>query len=549
MNINWLKYRKNLRGRDPLGVQALNIHLYSNLVPGITNVTDRLRYYSFFPWILKLYKDENIKLDFVPFLRRAEFLFSVITTYHHKDESSWSGHMVGTMVIGQVMSELNENKRIALSKYTSLEEGPHRYFKNRLGGFGQYYLGVLVAMQILSRKENLEFVLYPRGLELANAFNAGNSKDQFIPCIINDKVTVKDLEIMQEDLCACNLKRNTAEYKLLADYLKEGDDPYVQESTFMRRNSLALIFMLLRQIQKPEGYWNLLNFLYYGVSDNKKKFNIPDKLVETANLWKNYVQHEFFSMALLSIFISMQHLLDEKQQGSLNISKNAWEKLVLQCNTEGLQESLKPCLNKLKKNPPLGEFLEYLDSLYDIKKIWDRNALSEISISNFLVGKQYPADALFIGGLVLMCLVLRAVKNMEKDPAGVNFHGLFNQYPINLRKLKDDHKHRWQNVKVLDVAADIILNYVLNQHIEVAIRKLYTEGLATFRFLREDNLYRHSEIEFDYVGRTSPRLREGLQMMSDLKIINETKDGFIITDESIGAKYFGELVSGTRSNS
>jgi len=545
MSINWLKYRKNLRGRDPLGVQAINIHLYSVLIPGITNVTDRLRYYSFFPWILKLYKDENIKLDFVPFLRRAEFLFSVITNYHHISEPSWSGHMVGTMVIGQVISELNENKKITLSKYTGLDEGPHRYFKNRLGGFGQYYLGVLVAMQILSRKESLEFVLYPRGLELANAFNAGNSKDQFISCILNDKVTTKELDAIKDDLCACNLKRNSVEYKLLADYLRAGDDPYVQEPTFMRRSSLALMFMMLKQIQKTTDYWELLNFLYYGMSENKKKFKVPDNLSDTANLWKYYVQHEFFSMALLSIFIGAQHLLDERQLGRFDIRANAWKKLVLGCDNNNLQESLKPCLAKLKKDPTLKEFLDYLDSSYKLEKVWESNALSEISISSFLSGKQYPADALFVGGLVLMCLVLRAVKDLEKEPAGANFHGLFNQYPINLKKLREDYKNKWNSAKVSEVAGELIVDYVLNQHIEVAIRKLYTEGLATFRFLREDELYRHSEIEFDYVGKTSPRLRESLQMMADLRIVDESKNGFSITDESIGTKYFEGVVSGT----
>jgi len=100
-------------------------------------------------------------------------------------------------------------------------------------------------------------------------------------------------------------------------------------------------------------------------------------------------------------------------------------------------------------------------------------------------------------------------------------------------------------MKVLDVVNELVKEYILDRHIEVAIRKLYTEGLATFRFLREDNMYRHSEIEYDYVGNTSPRLKESLQMMTDLKIVNETKEGFRITDEEVGFKYFEEVISGT----
>lgn len=545
MNINWLKYRNNLRGRDPLGVQAINIHLYSILVPGITNVTDRLRYYSFFPWILKLYKDENIKLDFVPFLRRAEFLFSVITTYHHTSEPSWSGHMVGTMVMGWAMGELAIHQKIILSKYTNLEEGGQRYFKNKLGGFGQYYLGVLIANGILDRKENLEFVLYPRGLELANAFVSGHSKDTFISCILNDKVTVEELGIMKDDLCACNIKLNSSEYKLLAECLKGQDDPYVRESTYKRRDSLALMFLLLEQTGKTTNYWELLNVLFYGTSDNNKKIKIPSCLFETASLWKYYVQHEFFSMALLSLFVSTQHLLDDKGLVNSEIGARLWERYLLNCNPDALQASLKICLGKLKKNPTLSEFIGYLDSVYDIDKVWDRNALSEISISKFLDNKQFPPDALLVGGLVLLSLVIRAIKDDQGEPQGLNFRGLFTQYPINLSKLRKDYSDKWQKMKISEVVHELVMEYILDRHIVVAIRKLYTEGLATFRFLREDNIYRHSEIEYDYVGNTSPRLRESLQMMSDLKIVNETKEGFSIIDKDIGTKYFQEVISGT----
>ena len=35
-------------GRDPLGLQAASVRLYTDLVPGLTNVTNRIRYYSFY---------------------------------------------------------------------------------------------------------------------------------------------------------------------------------------------------------------------------------------------------------------------------------------------------------------------------------------------------------------------------------------------------------------------------------------------------------------------------------------------------------------------
>jgi len=202
-------------------------------------------------------------------------------------------------------------------------------------------------------------------------------------------------------------------------------------------------------------------------------------------------------------------------------------------------------LKKIKNNPNFADFLDYLDLTYSIDKIWEKDALSEISISRFLDNKKFPPDELFVGGLVLLSLVIRNIKNEAIEPKGVNTNLLFRQYPVNLNRLRNDFIEKWAKMKVLDVVNELVKEYILDRHIEVAIRKLYTEGLATFRFLREDNMYRHSEIEYDYVGNTSPRLKESLQMMTDLKIVNETKEGFRITDEEVGFKYFEEVISGT----
>src|SRR5450631_1575984 len=42
-------------GLDPLGLQAPSIRLYQALVPGISNVTPRTRYYGFYPWLSEEY--------------------------------------------------------------------------------------------------------------------------------------------------------------------------------------------------------------------------------------------------------------------------------------------------------------------------------------------------------------------------------------------------------------------------------------------------------------------------------------------------------------
>ena len=73
-DVGWVEPAKPIRGLDHLGVQAPCIALYAQLLPGITNVTDRARYYSFYPWLIRSfeqrYRDHSIE-EFRRVLRRA----------------------------------------------------------------------------------------------------------------------------------------------------------------------------------------------------------------------------------------------------------------------------------------------------------------------------------------------------------------------------------------------------------------------------------------------------------------------------------------------
>ncbi len=51
----WAKSGNFVRGRDPLGVQNSSISVYATLLPGMTNLTLRLRYYGMYLWLLDEY--------------------------------------------------------------------------------------------------------------------------------------------------------------------------------------------------------------------------------------------------------------------------------------------------------------------------------------------------------------------------------------------------------------------------------------------------------------------------------------------------------------
>ena len=76
----WTKAGSWTLGRDPLGMQATSVRLYRSLVPGLTNVTNRLRYYSFYCWVIQQYEQTEQSGDegkWRVFIRRAEALYAL----------------------------------------------------------------------------------------------------------------------------------------------------------------------------------------------------------------------------------------------------------------------------------------------------------------------------------------------------------------------------------------------------------------------------------------------------------------------------------------
>lgn len=48
----WAEFSSTAGGRDPLAIQNSSVVIYSQMVVGITNVTNRIRYNGFFCWML-----------------------------------------------------------------------------------------------------------------------------------------------------------------------------------------------------------------------------------------------------------------------------------------------------------------------------------------------------------------------------------------------------------------------------------------------------------------------------------------------------------------
>lgn len=82
---SWVTPPKPIRGLDHLGVQSTSVALYTELLPGITNVTDRAGYFTFHPWLLREFErsfTDRSEAAYGRLLRQAECLLT------HRDSPS-----------------------------------------------------------------------------------------------------------------------------------------------------------------------------------------------------------------------------------------------------------------------------------------------------------------------------------------------------------------------------------------------------------------------------------------------------------------------------
>ena len=168
-------------GRDPLAVQNSSVVIYDNMVKGITNVTERIRYNGFFCWLLtfiaeRLQATNPSKIDNpkeqIKYIRRGELLLAYAMQYNYPQVNGVSGSIFAQRHMSSNVLNIAEG--------ADLENKPTVYWQNRLGIFGQYYIGVLTQLKLifLPDSNHQTYRVTSEGLKLCNLFRQSLSDGQ-----------------------------------------------------------------------------------------------------------------------------------------------------------------------------------------------------------------------------------------------------------------------------------------------------------------------------------------------------------------------------------
>lgn len=528
IKTSWVMPPHTIGGLDHIGTQGPCIQIYSQLLPGITNVTDRARYYSFYPWLIRSYEERDIhRQDFNAFLeayRRADCLFTMIAERHAQvmgDDAARHGPaMVGRETLNDAVRLIGEGKSVRLSTYTTREQTNERYFANKLGGLGQYYAGTLTQLGILVTVDK-PWLSYTRerGEPIAQAFDIGVDGRSFWQAVDADTVSAKTLDALQ-DFCPCCLPQRQGEQAALLDIFFDRKSEFEAQGV-QRRKSLALLLHLAGALQAA-GLPSLDEATFRAAAYTESladgtAWRPPAFLAHTRLAWAYYVRNDLVSVAMQKAFaIALTALVTEPappasiEDFSQSLAKRpellkALGKLKVK-TFDGLCSSLE------SGAPALGDFMANEHEL-----AWAATRLSRERL-------QLDLEPAFLASVVSMLALLRMRENQDAPAYGslMMDQAQLRDSPINLESFRK-RCVKWSDMTLSAVVADLIA-WILESHLHVALRKLRQSSTATFRVHPTE---RGIEVRGDIPvpAKTNPRIRQAIRILRDIGALARETDG------------------------
>jgi hypothetical protein len=191
----WTEYQEK-NGLDPLGMQNSSVNLYQTFLPGISNVSLRMRYYGLYVWLCRTYAQADGSSDpeqWKRFVRRAEALYALVASHN--------GGETGVAGIQWAEKALNNTASDTVDFASSADPGSETmYLQQAWGAYGAAYGSQLYAIGIFweSPDHALPVPSKSTGDRLSRFFadSLGDLAPLFAEIIERGEVTRKELDIL-----------------------------------------------------------------------------------------------------------------------------------------------------------------------------------------------------------------------------------------------------------------------------------------------------------------------------------------------------------------
>lgn len=540
VDIDWIERdRRVIDGLDHLGIELVSVNLYQALLPGLTNVTERARYYSFYPWIIHRYAQEGpsvrTKEAWWNWFRPLDFAYAVACIAH---EFQLGGDL-GSSVVGAVKARelVKEQPASAIIDFGGLtaiaasgkptEDGA--YFKNPEGGFGQYYKNPLKELGVVQTHgaqvfPGVKLSTYA-GLKVAETLDSYQTFEELKEIASAGKAKLSDLARIGGGVHPDSIAEESQEESLLRslffglnDDLCQGQD---SDHLKWRRSSLLSMLRYVRDCDELHGSpeiefrWACLTkALPDGTS-----WRLKNGLFPIVEAWGAYQRNDLLNYSLECLFFAALNLLDEKSLGPRELAAMLTERAMaaVPASDESPRMSALPaqvsawvsaCSNRVNENQ---------NNSWNESSTWAFAHRLETAVKNKNLD-------------VIPALVARVLGRLGTDVGTWNVHP-FELVPnaLEMSKAHEVQLKRWldrlatrSTERTADFFQELILEWILFRHLRVATRKLANQGVSTFKFRPEEGKLLLIAEELPDPTFTSPRLRQGFRILEDLHYVSRT---------------------------
>lgn len=485
----WTKMGK-LGGLDPLGMLTPIENCYGQLLPGLTSVTVRYRYYSFFSWWIDEYTKDGASSSarkFEEHLRRGEALIALITVFaqNNVEGVETTSGVAGSEWAAREISASDNMINFTFATSLDTPKGEGKRYLDVLA-YSAAYGSQLIEIGLMSRLDGYSLISpKPLGNDLADAYRETNSLESlrhFKQCAANGIVSKNDLlkmAIMRLSFLPSECRERSLLRDLLMGRSSQGGE--------IRAETMKEIMIAAQDLGKVPTQDDL-RWLWF---DSDVGEDHPNRECRLA--WQYYQVGDSLRVCMEAIlFLCVRAISDAG-------------------------DDLRPqdVLARLVENIPSDLSLQdFFASLYV-----SLEAKSSAELSQAAIKAHGPADDVLP---LVARLYGRWSERIDELAQVYPESERFSTPTACLRFLKergnDSAKH---------VLAQFILEKVIRQHLWVATRKMHTQGNFTYVLEFEDG--RLSDRRAGGAGSSSPRTAIATRFLQEVGLIDE--NGITTTGE------------------
>ena len=499
----WTEYRKK-SGLDPLGMQTSSISFYQELLPGISNVTLRVRYYGLYCWLVNQYAEhigDTNPRSWQRILRRAEALFALIAA-EDGQENGVAGITWAIRILGE-----HEGEFIEFSVDAEPGSDTH-YLKQAWGAYGAAYGSQLSAIGLLSSSKDHDIpVLQPDlGEALADAFalTIGQMGDSFFKVVRDGLVTREALRELAPMLPS-KISTDDRECELYKEILfAQVDSPTQPDES--RKKTLHLILKCAELLGKTPSIQEVRWLLYANCTVEGQPLELEEEeLMEQAAHWWTYQANDLIHVVFESFLKYQLDLLESYPSGIAlqNLVATAVDNILesMPSAPDSWSDFLGQCVLSDNAASPIE----------NSEKSLTEALLKHGGSTNFL-----SADVVLKALHLLACVQKRVMLNSEAIAESLD---RIRPEPFRSLNTELEYLESVSGLEFSEVLKGLLLERTLRRHIWVATNKIRYQGDYTYLFDSDEGLVRLRAKDGPVL--TNPRLGPSIGFLGDIGLLTE----------------------------